>query len=73
MAPPPTAVLAEAGRDAALLVVGHRGRGTARSVLLGSTGIGCVLHSLCPVSVVPDPADRSARHAGPEVLATATR
>lgn len=49
----PTAVLVEASAEAALLVVGHRGRGAVRSTLLGSVGLGCVLHAACPVTVVP--------------------
>jgi nucleotide-binding universal stress UspA family protein len=49
----PTAALTEAARDAALLVVGHRERGVLRSTLLGSIGLGCVLHAVCPVTVVP--------------------
>ncbi|PVZ06385.1 universal stress protein [Actinomycetospora cinnamomea] len=60
-------VLVEAARDADLLVVGHRGRGGLRSTLLGSVGLGCVLHATGPVVVVPpspgqeatEPADAS--------------
>jgi nucleotide-binding universal stress UspA family protein len=48
-----TAVLAQEGRRAAMLVVGHRGRGGVRSALLGSVGLGTVLHAPCPVTVVP--------------------
>ncbi|GAA4880617.1 universal stress protein [Actinomycetospora straminea] len=48
----PTPVLAAAARGADLLVVGHRGRGAFRSALLGSVGLGCVLHAPCPVTVV---------------------
>jgi nucleotide-binding universal stress UspA family protein len=48
----PTPVLVRAARDADLLVVGHRGRGPIRSALLGSVGLGCVLHAPCPVTVV---------------------
>ena len=46
-------VLVDAARDADLLVVGHRGLGAVRSAALGSVGLGCVLHSRCPVLVVP--------------------
>ena len=49
----PAVALTEAARDAALLVVGHRGRGALRSALLGSTGLGCVQRAVCPVTVVP--------------------
>ncbi|MDT7741135.1 MAG: hypothetical protein QOE59_213 [Actinomycetota bacterium] len=49
----PVSVLVDAARDAALLVVGHRGRGGLRSALLGSVGLGVVLNAPCPVTVVP--------------------
>jgi nucleotide-binding universal stress UspA family protein len=48
----PGDVLVEAAVGAALLVVGHRGRGSVSSVLLGSVGLQCVLHATCPVTVV---------------------
>jgi nucleotide-binding universal stress UspA family protein len=48
----PGDVLVEAAAGAALLVVGHRGRGSVSSVLLGSVGLQCVLHATCPVTVV---------------------
>ena len=48
----PVPLLVEAARDAALLVVGHRGRGPIRTALLGSVGLGCVLHAPCAVTVV---------------------
>jgi nucleotide-binding universal stress UspA family protein len=51
----PASVLVEAARDADLLVVGHRGRGSVRSALLGSVGLGVVLNAPCPVTVVPAP------------------
>ncbi|HEY2194811.1 MAG TPA: universal stress protein [Actinomycetospora sp.] len=49
----PVGVLVEAARDAALLVVGHRRRGTWSTTLVGSVGLGVVLHAPCPVTVVP--------------------
>ena len=52
----PAEVLVEAARGADELVVGHRGRGAFGSVMLGSVGLGCVLHASCPVTVVPEPA-----------------
>jgi nucleotide-binding universal stress UspA family protein len=52
-------------RDADLLVVGHRGRGAVASALLGSVGLRCVLHSTCPVTVVPAV---TAEHAAEESL-----
>jgi nucleotide-binding universal stress UspA family protein len=48
----PGEVLVDAAEGAALLVVGHRGRGSMSSVLLGSVGLQCVLHATCPVTVV---------------------
>lgn len=50
---PPAEVLVEAARGADELVVGHRGRGAVTGALLGSVGLGCVLHAPCPVTVVP--------------------
>ena len=49
-------VLIEAAEGAELLVVGHRGRGSVASRLLGSVGLHCVLHASCPITVVPVPA-----------------
>ena len=49
-------VLIEAAEGADLLVVGHRGRGSVASRLLGSVGLHCVLHASCPITVVPTPA-----------------
>lgn len=47
--------LVEAATGAELLVVGVRGRGNVRDVLLGSVAQHCIEHSPCPVSVVhPD-------------------
>jgi nucleotide-binding universal stress UspA family protein len=49
---PAAHVLVEEARGADLLVVGSRGRGAARSVLLGSVGLHCATHAACPVLVV---------------------
>ncbi|MDD7939527.1 universal stress protein [Actinomycetospora lutea] len=51
-------VLTRAGEGAALLVVGHRGRGKVRSALLGSVGLSVVLRAPCPVTVVRPPRER---------------
>lgn len=53
-------ILCEAAREADELVVGHRGRGAVGSLMLGSVGLGCVLHAACPVTVVPEPAPAAA-------------
>ena len=56
----PARVLVEQAQGAALLVVGHRGRGGFKSAVLGSVGMQCVLHATCPVTVVrpqQEPAD----------------
>jgi nucleotide-binding universal stress UspA family protein len=42
----------DAAEAAELLVIGHRGRGSVASVLLGSVGLYCVLNARCPVTVV---------------------
>lgn len=41
-------------RDAELLVIGSRGRGTVRAALLGSTSHSLVDDAPCPIVVVPD-------------------
>ncbi len=42
-------------RDAELIVVGRRGLGTVRSLVLGSVSSYVVQHATCPVLVVPAP------------------
>jgi nucleotide-binding universal stress UspA family protein len=49
----PATVLIEQARDAALLVVGTRGLGTAASILLGSVSQRLAHHAPCPVVIVP--------------------
>jgi nucleotide-binding universal stress UspA family protein len=48
----PKTELVEQSRDAALLVLGHRGRGAFASSFLGSVGLSCVLNAHCPVTIV---------------------
>jgi nucleotide-binding universal stress UspA family protein len=45
-------VLVAASQGASLLVVGTRGRGEVRSLVLGSVSEHCVHHALCPVTIV---------------------
>ena len=51
----PRGVLLDAARDARLLVVGTRGLGGFRGLLLGSVGHALVQHAPCPVMVVRAP------------------
>jgi nucleotide-binding universal stress UspA family protein len=50
----PRGVLEHAAQEAALVVVGSRGRGRIASPFLGSVSSHVVHHSRCPVEVVPD-------------------
>jgi nucleotide-binding universal stress UspA family protein len=50
---PPSDLLVRAAEDAELLVVGSRGHGAIRGLLLGSVALRCVVHARCPVLVVP--------------------
>ncbi|GGR46452.1 universal stress protein [Streptomyces aurantiogriseus] len=51
----PGALLPELGAEAELLVLGSRGRGGFRSLLLGSNGLTAARDAECPVVVVPRP------------------
>ena len=53
-----THVLLELARRADLLVVGYRGKGGFRDLLLGSVAHQCAAHSECPVVIVRGPARR---------------
>lgn len=48
----PAPFLVDLARDAELLVVGSRGRGSFGSMLLGSVSLYCVHHADCPVLIV---------------------
>ena len=47
----PREMLLEMSQDAAMVVLGSRGRGQIRSLLLGSDGVALVRHAHCPVVV----------------------
>jgi len=56
---PGKAICAEAARlQPTAIVMGSRGRGVVKSVLLGSVSEYCMRHSPCPVVVVPHRDDR---------------
>ncbi len=48
----PAAALLEHAGDAAMLVVGSRGRGGFKGLLLGSVSSHCAQHASCPVVIV---------------------
>jgi nucleotide-binding universal stress UspA family protein len=54
----PAAALTTASAEAQLLVVGTRGRGAWRGLLLGSVSQHILRHAACPVAVVHDPVDQ---------------
>lgn len=54
---PASAALLDVSKGADLLVVGSRGYGGFKGLLLGSVSQACVTHATCPVVVVPAPRD----------------
>jgi nucleotide-binding universal stress UspA family protein len=59
-------VLTRRSRGADLLVVGSRGRGAFRALLLGSIALHCAMHAQCPVMVVRPVGERAeAAHTEP--------
>ncbi|MBR8742817.1 universal stress protein [Nocardiopsis sp. MG754419] len=55
----PVEALLSAGKDADLIVVGSRGRGGVRGLIMGSTSQGVLHHARIPVAVLPPHADES--------------
>lgn len=53
-------LLCRVAHGAELLVVGHRGRGALATRLIGSVGLGVVVHATCPVLVVRAPESTAA-------------
>lgn len=49
---PASDVLCRIAEHSELLVVGHRGRSAVKTRLIGSVGLGVVVHAHCPVIVV---------------------
>jgi nucleotide-binding universal stress UspA family protein len=62
-------VLTRQSRGADLLVVGSRGRGAFRALLLGSITLHCAMHAPCPVMVVRPVGDRSGTDRSESALA----
>ena len=54
-------VLLENSEDAELMVVGRRGHGSFREMLLGSISRQVVVHAKCPLVIVPSPLLKQAR------------
>lgn len=56
----PSSVMLEASEVADLVVIGSRGHGGFRGLLLGSVGAQVAAHAGCPVAVIREPADLGA-------------
>jgi hypothetical protein len=57
----PATVLVDASRESDLLVLGSRGYGPVRAVLLGGVSQAVIRHATCPVVVVPRSATQEHR------------
>jgi nucleotide-binding universal stress UspA family protein len=56
---PPVPTLVDQSQEAQMVVVGCRGQGALRRILLGSVSTGLVHHAHCPVAVIHDEAPTS--------------
>jgi nucleotide-binding universal stress UspA family protein len=66
---PPAVALADASRSADLLVVGARGRGGFKELILGSVSDKCIQYAHCPVAVVrADPDELPLRVVRPRIV-----
>jgi nucleotide-binding universal stress UspA family protein len=61
----PARKLLDLARDADLLVLGSRGHGGFKGLLLGSVSLQCVQHAECPVVIIPEGASSSPEHVTP--------
>ena len=64
----PVPTLVDMSKDADMVVVGARGLGTVRRVLLGSVSTGLIHHAHCPVAVIHDEASLPSRATQAPVL-----
>lgn len=64
----PVPTLVDMSKDADMVVVGARGLGTVRRLLLGSVSTGLIHHAHCPVAVIPDETAAPSRAAHAPVL-----
>jgi nucleotide-binding universal stress UspA family protein len=64
----PVPTLVDMSKDADMVVVGARGLGTVRRVLLGSVSTGLIHHAHCPVAVIHDEASLPSRTGRAPVL-----
>jgi len=63
----PSEVLSAAGRTADLLVLGSHGHSRVRHTVLGSVSEDCIRQAVCPVVVIPVPAEDRKAAATPAV------